>query len=50
MERFVKGEVVVVWFPFTDLSDSKKRPALVLADLNDIHYTTYIIKKINLLM
>jgi len=34
MERFVKGEVVVVWFPFSDLSDSKKRPALVLADLN----------------
>jgi mRNA interferase MazF len=34
MERFVKGEVVVAHFPFSDLSDSKKRPALVLADLN----------------
>ena len=33
MERFVKGEVVVVPFPFSDLSNSKKRPALVLADL-----------------
>ncbi|MEE4285447.1 MAG: type II toxin-antitoxin system PemK/MazF family toxin [Mariniphaga sp.] len=33
MERFVKGEVVVVPFPFSDLSESKRRPALVLADL-----------------
>ena len=33
MERFVKGKVVVIPFPFSDLSSSKKRPALVLADL-----------------
>ncbi len=33
MEKFVKGEVVVVPFPFSDLSESKRRPALVLADL-----------------
>jgi mRNA interferase MazF len=33
MGRFVKGEVVVVPFPFSDLSDTKKRPALVLAAL-----------------
>lgn len=33
MEKFVKGDVVVIPFPFSDLSDSKKRPALVLADL-----------------
>ncbi len=32
MERFIKGDIVV-HFPFSDLSDSKKRPALVLADL-----------------
>ncbi len=33
MERFVKGDVVVIPFPFSDLSASKKRPALVLASL-----------------
>lgn len=35
MERFVRGDVVVIPFPFSDLSDSKRRPALVLADLPD---------------
>jgi mRNA interferase MazF len=34
MGRFVKGEVVVLPFPFSDLSGSKLRPALVLADLS----------------
>ena len=29
----MKGTVVVVPFPFSDLSDSKRRPALVIADL-----------------
>jgi len=33
MGRFVKGDVVVLPFPFSDLSSSKKRPALVIADL-----------------
>ena len=33
MGQFVKGDVVVIPFPFTDLSDSKKRPAFVVADL-----------------
>lgn len=33
MEKFVKGDVVVLPFPFSDLSASKKRPALVIATL-----------------
>ena len=33
MGKFVKGDVVVVPFPFSDLSASKKRPALVVAAL-----------------
>ena len=33
MERFVKGDVVVVAFPFSDLSASKRRPALVLSNI-----------------
>ena len=31
MGRFVKGDVVVVPFPFSDLSTVKRRPALVIA-------------------
>lgn len=33
MERLVKGDVVVLPFPFSDLSASKKRPAVVVATL-----------------
>jgi len=31
--RFVKGDVVVVPFPFSDLAQAKRRPALVVAEL-----------------
>lgn len=35
MGSFIKGDVVVVPFPFADLSASKRRPALVVAVLNN---------------
>ena len=34
MERFIKGDIVVLPFPYTDLSGQKKRPALVVAELS----------------
>lgn len=33
MAKFVRGDVVVVPFPFSDLSQAKRRPALVVAEL-----------------
>jgi mRNA interferase MazF len=33
MAAFVKGDVVVVPFPFSDLTQAKRRPALILATL-----------------
>ena len=33
MGKFVKGDVVVVPFPFSDLTANKKRPTLVVAAL-----------------
>ena len=33
MARFIKGDIVVIPFPFSDLSGSKKRPALVVATM-----------------
>lgn len=31
MAKFIKGDVVVLPFPFSDLSTSKKRPAVILS-------------------
>lgn len=38
MAKFIKGDVVVVPFPFSDLSETKKRPAFVVNALegNDV--------------
>jgi len=33
LENFVKGDVVVVPFPFTDLTQAKRRPALIISVL-----------------
>ncbi|NCO68441.1 MAG: growth inhibitor PemK [Nitrospirae bacterium CG_4_10_14_0_8_um_filter_41_23] len=33
MAKFVKGNVVVVPFPFSDLTQAKRRPALVISKL-----------------
>ena len=34
MERFVKGDVVVLKFPFSNLNQYKKRPALILTNMH----------------
>lgn len=36
MGAFVRGDVVVVPFPFSDLSATKRRPALVVATLSGV--------------
>ena len=33
MAKFIKGDVVVIPFPFSDLSQFKRRPALVVAQI-----------------
>lgn len=35
MEKFIKGDIVVVPFPFSDLSNSKRRPAFVVRDFGE---------------
>ena len=34
MGKFVKGDIVVLRYPFSDFSGTKRRPALVIADLD----------------
>ena len=48
MGKFVKGNVVIP-FPFSDLSSNKRRPALILANLegNDIILCQITSKNIN---
>jgi len=33
MAKFIKGDVVVIPFPFSDLTQNKRRPALVISAL-----------------
>ena len=33
MEGAVKGDIVIIPFPFSDLSGAKKRPALAISDM-----------------
>ena len=33
MERFVKGDIVVIEFPFSDLTEVRRRPAIVIQPL-----------------
>lgn len=32
MGKFVKGDIVVIPFPYSDLTNAKRRPALVIAE------------------
>lgn len=38
MERFVKGEIVIIDFPYSNLKNAKRRPVLILKvpDGNDV--------------
>jgi PemK-like, MazF-like toxin of type II toxin-antitoxin system len=40
-----KGEIVLIEFPFTDLSGSKQRPALILAEKKDDILAAFITSK-----
>ena len=35
MAKFVKGDVIVLPFPFSDLKQFKRRPALIIAELEE---------------
>jgi hypothetical protein len=41
MARFVVGDVVIVPFPFSDLTQIKRRPALVVDGLGDLGFETH---------
>jgi len=34
MAKFVKGDIVIIPFPFSDLSHNKRRPSLIISVLN----------------
>lgn len=45
----IKGEIILVNFPFTDLTGSKLRPALVLAEKRDDILIAFITSHIEIL-
>ena len=49
MEKFIKGDIVVIPFPFSDLSGAKKRPAAIISNLegNDLILCQVTSKNIN---
>lgn len=49
MEKPVKGDIVIIPFPFSDLSETRKRPAFVAANLkgNDIILCQITSKNVN---
>ena len=38
MGKFIAGDILVIPFPYTDLSQFKRRPALILKDLDNEDY------------
>ncbi len=38
MGKFIAGDIIVIPFPYTDLSQFKKRPGLILKDLGNEDY------------
>ncbi|HXL55518.1 MAG TPA: hypothetical protein VN958_04625 [Chitinophagaceae bacterium] len=43
MGKFVAGDIVVIPFPYTDLSQFKKRPGLIIKDLGNHDYLLVMI-------
>ena len=48
MEGLVRGDVVVLSFPYSDLTGKKKRPALVVANVNKDFILSEITSQYNL--
>mgnify|MGYP001618820401 CR=1 FL=1 len=47
MEEFVRGDIVIVPFPFTDLTKLKRRPSLVLAKVKEDVILCQVTSKLN---
>ena len=46
MAKYKKGDVVIIKFPFTDLSSAKKRPALIISNDTVNHLGDYLLVQI----